>query len=235
MFFYGAVSVLVGMLWILFGKEPYQTDSSQVTAETIPIRQTFLKLIRFKPLWFIGSAALLRVGSVMGVTGYLPLYLRGQGWELATADGTLSAFFAVSTICVIPLSLLSDKIGSRKAILFPALISFAVCFALLPFTQGGAIFALTLLAGISFDGFASLTVTTLLETKGLGSIHSGIALGALVTMSQMGNFIIPPLGNSLASINPGAPFLLWAAFSALALIPLAFIRETGWRNKSELY
>jgi MFS family permease len=170
----------------------------------------------------------------MGVTGYLPLYLQGQGWGEASADGTLSAFYAISTVSVVPLCFLSDRIGSRKAILFPAIVSAIICFALLPVTEGGTIYALMLLAGISFDSFASLIVTTLLETEGIGSIRSGIVLGTIITMSQLGNFVIPPLGNSMAAISVGAPFFLWSGISALALVPLIFTRETGWRNKLSL-
>ena len=61
-------------------------------------------------------------------------------------------------------------------------------------------------------------------------IYSGIAVGAVLTMMHIGNVALPPLGNSLATISAGAPFFLWAAFSALALVTLTFIRGTGRRE-----
>jgi len=39
------------------------------------------------------------------------------------------------------------------------------------------------------------------------------------------------LGNSLARISPGLPFLFWAGLSVIALGTIAFTKETGWRKK----
>jgi MFS family permease len=227
MYFYGAISTLVGFLWVLIGKEPRQTGLLKVTTDTIPLRQVLQKIIHNKYLWLIGLTGLFRVGSAMGVTGYLPLYLRGLGWDNARADGSLAASFAISTICVVPLCFLSDRIGSRKAILFPALITSIICFALLPLTKGGTILALMLVSWMFFDVFASLSATMLLETEGLGSTYSGMAIGILLTLTHIGNVAIPPLGNSLATISAGAPFFLWSALSALALVALIFTKDTG--------
>ncbi len=82
-----------------------------------------------------------------------------------------------------------------------------------------------LAVGIFFDGFWSLIVTLTQETKGVAD--SGIAMGILFTFAQLGIFISPPLGNSLASLNPGFPFLFWAFLSVISLIVLMFIKETG--------
>jgi len=230
MHFYGALSALVGILWIMFGREPSQV-SSTVTSGTVPFRQAFSRLIRLKGLWFIGLTMLFRVGCLMGMTGYLPLYLREQrGWEIAASDGTLAAFYAISTICVVPLCFLSDKIGSRKIILYIGLIVALVCVGLIPVVEGGTIWILMLLAGIFMDGFMSLIVTMLLETEGVGPKYSGTALGIVFTIVHIGSVSSPPLGNSLASISQEAPFFFWASLSIVALVMLVFVRETGCRR-----
>lgn len=230
MHFYGALSAAVGVLWILFGREPSQVGPA-ATSGTVPLRQELSRLIRLKALWFLGLTLLFRVGCLMGVTGYLPLYLQEQrGWEIAAADGTLAAFYAISTICVVPLSILSDKIGSRKLILYIALIVALICVGLLPIVEGGAIWVLMLLAGIFMDGFMSLTTTILLETEGVGPIYSGTALGIVFTIVHIGSVSSPPLGNSLESIGQEAPFFFWASLSIVGLVMLAFVRETGWRR-----
>ena len=94
---------------------------------------------------------MFRMGCIMGMTGYLPLYLREQGWTAASADGTLASFYATSTICVILLASLSDRLGSRKVILFPALLVTLICLSLLPFVEGNIIWLLMILAGIFMD------------------------------------------------------------------------------------
>lgn len=231
MYFYGGLSAAMGVLWILLGREPDRTDSATTTSGTVPLRQALSKLIRLKALWFIGLTLLFRVGSIMGMMGYLPYYLQEQrGWELAAADGTLSVFYAISTLCVVPLTILSDKIGSRKLILNVALVITLFCIGLIPVVEGGMIWVLMILAGIFMDGFMAIINTMLLETEGVGPIYSGTALGIVFTIVHIGNVTSPPLGNSLESINQGAPFFFWASLSIAAMVTLSFIRETGWRR-----
>ncbi|OGO44405.1 MAG: hypothetical protein A2137_02930 [Chloroflexi bacterium RBG_16_58_8] len=229
MYFYGVVSVAVGIVWVFIGREPPMERPSGTTA-SVPAGRAFSRLIRLKALWLLGITLLFRTGSIMGMTGYLPLYLRGQGWAPASADGTLASFYAISTLLVIPLTAISDRLGSRKAILFPALISATISLGLLPLADGAGVWALMILAGIFMDGYMAITVTMLLETEGVGLVYGGTALGIIFTIGQIGSVISPPLGNSFASISPGLPFVFWAALSALAIISLAATRETGWRR-----
>lgn len=231
MYLYGAVAVVVGIIWFFFGREPRQVDSMAGHYGAVPLRQALSRLIRLKALWLLGLTLMFRSSCIMGMTGYLPLYLREQGWAVASADGTLAAFYGISTLCVVPLSLLSDRLGSRKPILFTALIVTIICFGLLPVVDGNAIWALMLLSGIFMDGFMAITVTMLLETEGVGPVYSGMALGIVFTIAQFGSVLSPPLGNSLASINPGLPFVFWAALSGIAIVTLALSQETGWRRE----
>ncbi len=232
MYFYGAISLGTGILWALFGREPYKSDSPRITSDAVPFRQTFLKLIHFKALWFIGLALLLRQGCMIGMAGYLPLYLREQGWSAASADGVLAAYFAVSTVCVVPLSYLSDRIGSRKAILFPAILISTACIGFLPVVEDGIIWVLMVCAGIFMDSFMSVVVTMLVETQGLHMAHAGTAIGIAFSIANIGIAGAAPVGNSLASINPGAPFYFWSFLSLFALLPLALAKETGRRGSN---
>lgn len=230
MYFYGAIALFIGILWLLFGREPHNLDSNHTTSNAVPFRQALPKLIRNRGLWLLGLMLLFRTGCIMGVAGYLSLYLREQGWEAASADGTLAAFFAISTLCAIPLSYLSDRIGLRKPILYLALAVTLICFNLIPVVEGGMIWLLILSTGIFIDGFMSITTAMLLETEGVGSVYSGTAVGIVFTLMQIGNVASPPLGNSLANINPGIPFFFWASLSIPALITLFLTEETGTRR-----
>ena len=222
---YGAVCILVGGLWILFGREPQKADSATGIPDKIPILDALSQLIHNKGLWLLGITLLFRTGCIMGMTGYLPLYLREQGWHPVSADGALASFYAVSTICVVPLSSLSDRLGSRKVILLPALIVTLICFGILPFVNGTPIWVLMVLSGVFMDGFMAIIVTMLLETEGIGPVYSGTALGLLFTISQVGGVLSPPLGNSFAGIHPGLPFIFWAALSAAAIFCLVPVKE----------
>ena len=234
MFFYGALAAVISIIWFLFGREPHQVDSTTGYSGAVPVRQALARLIRIKALWLLGLTLMFRMSCIMGMAGYLPFYLREQGWSEASADGTLAAFYAVSTICVVPLSSLSDRIGSRKAILFPALIVTIICLGLLPVVEGTTIWVLMILAGIFMDGFMAIITTMLLETEGIGPVYSGTALGIMFTIAQVGGVVSPPLGNSFAGINPGLPFVFWAALSIVALVTFVFIKETGWRQRKAI-
>jgi MFS family permease len=225
MVLYGAVSVSVGVLWSLFGKEPGQTDTTAGSSGVVPLRQALSRLVNIKALWLLGFTIMFRSGGIMGVTGYLPLYLRDQGWEPAYADGALASFYGVSALCVVPLSSLSDRLGSRKAILFPALIVTLICFGLLPLVDGSPVWVLMILSGIFMDGFMAVSVTMLFETEGVGPRDFGTAMGMILTLGQIGTVFSPALGNSFATLNPGLPFAFWAAFSAVALFTLTPIKE----------
>jgi len=230
LFLYGAVSVLIGTLWVLSGKEPHQVNSVAGYSSAVPMRQALSRLVRIKDLWLLGFTLMFRMGCILGMAGYLPLYLQERGWAAASADGTLAGFYAASMIAVVPLSLLSDRLGSRKAILFTALLTAIIGLSLLPVVDGITVWLLMILVGIFMDGFMAVSVTMVQETKGVGPKYSGTALGLVFTISQLGAFISPPLGNSFASINLGLPFIFWASLSGIALITLVLAKETGWRN-----
>jgi len=225
LYVYGAASIVMGALWLLSGGMPQPDAEKTGRSGAVPVREAISRLVRIKMLWLIGLTMMLRMGGLIGMVGYLPLYLRGQGWEVASADGTLAGFYAISTICVIPLSLLSDRIGSRKTILLVALITAIFGVGLIPVADGIAVWIPVLTAGLFFDGFMAVSLTLALETKGVGPRYAGTALGLVFTFSQLGSFISPPLGNSLANFNAGLPFVFWALLSVVAVISLSFAKD----------
>jgi NNP family nitrate/nitrite transporter-like MFS transporter len=231
LYLYGGIGVLVGIGWFFFRREPPQDVPIAEMTGTMPFRETLSKLMRIKALWMLGLTLMFRAACVMGITGYLPLYLRSKGWEVVAADGTLAAFYGISSLCAVPLSLLSDKMRSRKPILFVALAVTIICFGILPLIEGNTIWLLMIASGIFMDGFMAIFNTVLLETEGVEPQYSGTAIGIVFTVGLIGTVASPPLGNSLASINPGLPFIFWAALSVLAMISLILTRETKRRGK----
>lgn len=231
MHFYGALAVIVGLLWWIFGRERPDADTVGTGSVVLQLQQSFSKLVRLKAVWILGLTLLFRVACILGTTGYVPLYLREKGWPEASADGTLAAFYVISTLFVVPLSMLSDRLGSRKAILYPAVISATVGTAILPLVDGPAVWMLMILTGMFMDGFMATIVTMLLETEGVGPTYSGIALGMVFTIAHIGSVSSPPLGNSFASIDPGVPFFFWAGLSVVSLVFLFYVKETGWRKR----
>ena len=196
----------------------------------MPLRQTIARVFPIKAVWLLGLTLLGYIGCTQGVIGYLPTYLRDSGWTAASADGTLAAFNGVSTLGAIPLALLSERLGLRKVVLFPVLLVTIVGVALLPLVGNAAVWVLMIMMGFARDGFMAICLTMGTEAKGVGVLYAGTAIGLIQTIFNVGSFVSPPLGNSLADTNSGFPFFLWAAFGLLALLAFYFVKETGRRR-----
>jgi cyanate permease len=229
LFLYGGISIVIGLLWLFTVKE---FAGSAVSVSGVPLRQSLSRVFPVKSLWFIGLTLLGYGGCLQSVIGYMPTYLRNMGWTVASADGTLALLTGISTLGAIPLAMLSDRIGLKKALLFPILVVTITCVALLPLMAGGAmVWVLMILVGVSRDGFMAICLTMGTETEGIGVAYAGAAMGLAQTVMNVGSLVSPPLGNSLAA-NPASPFpfFLWAGFGLLALVAFIFVRETGWKR-----
>ena len=233
-FLFGAISVVIGILWMLSRSQPAQVESSTGHASMIPLRQALSHVVRIRMVWVLGLTMLFYSACTQGLRGYLALYLRDMGWTGAGADGTLAAFSVASLICVIPLALLSDRLGSRKAILFGGMLTATIGVGLLSVASGPMVWVAVIIAGIFFDGFMAVLFTLVMEIEGIGPTYAGTAIGIVLTTSMLGSIISPPLGNSFASIDPGAPFIFWAALAAIGLLSFFFIKETGRRRLQEI-
>jgi nitrate/nitrite transporter NarK len=225
MFFWGVPCILMGVLWFTAGREPPQTGVPEISKATVPFREAFSQVIRNKTVWLMGLVTLFFFGSFMGMTGYLPTYLRNIGWSTAAADGTLTVLNGASILGVIPMVYLSDRFGSRKTILALALVSVTVTLAWLPFTRGAGVWVLLIVCSIVRSGGPSMVNVIVLETKGVGVSYGGTAMGLLGTVSMIGPFLAPPIGNSFARFGPGVPFLFWAGLSALAIVPFLMLKD----------
>ena len=230
LFLYGGVSFMVGLLWFFTVRESEQPGSAG-SGGGVPLRQSIANVFPNRAIWLIGLTLLGYAACVQGMIGYLPTYLRDMGWTAASADGTLAAFNGISTLGAIPLALLSQKLGLRKVILFPVLFITMVGIALLPVVSSTMVWVLMIMVGVARDGFFAICLTMSTETKGIGVLYAGTAMGLAQTIVNVGNVISPPLGNSLAGADPGFPFFLWAAFGLLGLVAFCFVRETGGRRR----
>jgi MFS family permease len=232
LFLYGGISIVIGLFWLFTVKE---FAGSAAPVSGVPLRQSVSRVFPIRSLWFIGLTLLGFSGCIQGMVGYLPTYLRDIGWTVPAADGALAVFTGISTLGVVPLAILSDRIGLRKALLFPILVITTALVALLPLvTSSAMVFVIMILVGVSRDAFMAICLTMSTETKGVGVVYAATAMGLAQTVMNVGSLVAPPLGNSLANpANPASPypFFLWAGFGLLALVSFFFVKETGWKHK----
>jgi cyanate permease len=224
LFLYGGISIVVSLIWFFTVKEIGQENLIK-TDGTMPFRQSISHIINIRAVWFLGLTLFGVVGCFRGVLGYLSIYLQNSGWASTSADGTVAAVTGIGTLGSIPLTLLAARVGSIKKIIIPYLIVVIIGVASMSLVNGPAIWIIILLVGVGRDGMMALLMTMSTETEGIGKEYSGAAIGLMQSIGRVGPFVSPPLGNSLASISPSAPFLVWSAFAFIALVSFFFIRS----------
>jgi MFS family permease len=225
LFFYGALSAFLSFAWLLVPAGPATGDASAARAARLSARQAFGRVLRIKRVWLLGLTLMGMGGGINGMLGYLPIYLRNEGWAGASADQALATFHAASMLCVIPLSILSDRLGVRKQILVAATMMITAGIGLLTVAEGNTVWFAVILAGAFRDGFMALFMTSVLETDGVGAALAGTAIGLVLLMLQLGNFLSPIIGNSLAAVAPNLSFLFWAGLGAISVLLFSRIKE----------
>jgi len=209
LFVYGGVAVVFGIFW--WRSQEKAADDSQQANRMFSLREAIGHVMRLRNVWLLCIATAGVSGGVNGLLGYLPLYLRGLGWEPAIADSTLASFHAASLVCAIPIALLSDRLGSRRRVLMAASFLIGTGTALLGFASGVFISGAVLMAGMTRDGFMAITMTAITEVKGIGPRFAGSAIGLNISLMGIANVFAPPAGNWLVQFGSGLPFLFWSA------------------------
>lgn len=224
MFLFGIPAFALGILWLFTGREPDKTENPYQLATKVPFRQSLSHVIRIKEVWIVGLITLMLWGATMGYIGYLPLYLRNIGWDATSADSTITVLSMTMMLGSIPMVLLSDKLKTRKGVLVVSIASVVVFLALLPFVNATWIWILIAVSGFFRSAASSLFNVMLFEIPEIGATYGGTAIGLSNTISMIGAFIAPPLGNSLARYGEGMPFIFWACLAAASLGLMFFLK-----------
>jgi MFS family permease len=178
---YGGIAVALAIPWYFTHSAPGAAGNQAAgSGGPMSIRQTLAYVARIRNVWLLGLTILGISGCVQGVLGYLPLYLRGQGWPPASADGALAAFQGISMVCVIPIALLSDRLGTRKKVLVATALMTTLGVSLLSFASGAGVWLAVCLAGMVRDGFMAVFMTAVIETEGVGVTYAGTAVGMVM-------------------------------------------------------
>jgi MFS family permease len=221
---YGALSVVLSIFW-LFTKDAPTTTRSHIEKESVALSRGLAYVLSIRNVRLLGPAMLGIGGCIQGMLGYLPLYLRGKGWSGNRSDFALAMFHAISMLAAIPLALLSDRLGSRKNVLMAAGLMITAGVILLPLSAGDLVWLAVFIAGLVRDGFMAILMTLIIESKEIGTKHAATAMGVVLVFLRMGALISPPLGNSLAGVDPARPFFLWAAMAVLGVLFLCFVKD----------
>ncbi|MCB0019541.1 MAG: MFS transporter [Anaerolineales bacterium] len=219
-FFLGGLTLFIAALW--FWAYPginHQTDGSASLLAQLP------RVMKNRNVWLIALGKLGFWGCIRGFSGYLPLFLRAQGWAPNLADQTLALFFTLSLFGAIPIPALSDRIGRRKPFLLVANLMIGLSVWLMASGSTVWVFVAVATSGIWFDAVMGISITTVADTKGIGPALAGTAVGFLFAVQEVGGILSPPIGNRLALINPAYAFFFWGALALIGMIFFALYRQ----------
>jgi hypothetical protein len=96
---------------------------------------------------------------------------------------------------------------------------------LLGFVGGVLISLAVLMAGLARDGFMAISMTAIIEEKGIGARFAGSATGLSMSVMGIASVFAPPCGNWLAKFGAGLPFLFWASFVFSGFVAYLFLRQ----------
>jgi NNP family nitrate/nitrite transporter-like MFS transporter len=232
LFFMGAPAVLIGILWWIFGREPRKGEIPGAIVTTVPLKEAFLQVVRIKQVWIFGLIQFCFMGSMTGMGGYLAIYLRDIGWSAVAADTALTVTSATGIIGVIPMVMLASRLRSPRGMFIFSMMIIVATLVLIPFVSDTWFWVLIIGGGLLRAAGPALANTLIFSIKGVGGTYAGTALGLATTLGMLGAFAAPPLGNKLAGINPGMPFVFWSILAALSLPLFLLLRESKPRESN---
>jgi MFS transporter, ACS family, D-galactonate transporter len=221
-FLYGGVAILVGLWWMTTRTSTNEAALQNSDSGSVSFQQGMSHILKMASLWFLGVGVLGNSGALQGVLGYLPLYLQGLGWSVASTGGLLATFHIFSMAFVLPISFLADKLNAKKTLLVVTATVATVGLGLLAVLQGSAIWVPIIMAGMVRDAFMAIFFTTVSEVKGVGSAYTGLAAGLMMIFMGVGNLLAPPIGNSLATSGSAqTPLVFWAVLAGVGAVSFA--------------
>ena len=194
---------------------------------------SFAALLRQRALVLLLLVTACRSVGQATTTIFLPIYLRE---DLAYSPTLVGVYIALSQLAGIGsqpvMGLLSDRFG-HKAVILPALVTFAVLLALIPVAAGKVTLALVIL-GLGFFLFSMQSVLTsaAVDLADHG-VHATVV--SLIYASGFVGSLAPTIAGVLADRHGlSSTFYMSAAVAAVAVIILAFTKLPGggahWRG-----
>lgn len=209
---YGALSIAIGLAWFFLYPK---TEPALNTSGKVSLRESLSHVLRLRELWLIGVGTLFFWACLRGMVGYLPLYLRSVGWEPVTADQTLTVFYTVSLILVMPLAITSDRYNLRREFLAGSVLILGLAVFALSILNGNLIWIAVVIGGSMFDGYMAMHQAAALSINKLDMRFAGTALGVTAALRETGGAIGSPIGNWLSTFGLQTPFIFWGIMAII--------------------
>ncbi len=183
-------------------------------------------------LWWFCLFYSVTFGGYVGLSSFLPLFLRDQYQVSPVTAGYLTALAAVVGSVLRPAGgYLADRVGG-VGLLSMLLLGIGLVYAAASLLPALALMMALVVLGMACLGMGNGAVFQLVPQRFSADI--GLATGVVGAFGGLGGFLLPNLlGNTkeaAGSFGPGLLVLAAIAFSALVLLRVLVFAQRGWRN-----
>ncbi len=230
----GLISLTIASLWTVFAR----SHPRGVTFEHPQLLPGIREGLKNKNIWLVAIAMFLLQGGMLSFVSNFPQALGSVYKVDPKVAGTVASLFSLGLmIGNFTLPAFSDRVGLRKPFIFTGVLAGSSLFYLTwVLAPGTAIFFLPIIGGIILGGAPPVMFAIPAELPELGREYVGGASGIIVSMMNLGGFIMPLAVTSplMASGTQSAytfGFLVSLLLVATITLPALFLRETGPRRR----
>ena len=216
---------LVLIAFVLMAKDSPDRSAGQ------PLRQ-YLKALKHRDLWLFCALYSVTFGGYVGLSSFLPIFLRDQYGVSPLTAGYLTALAAFVGSGLRPVGgYLADRWGGVR-VLSVLLVGVTAAYAMGSRIPPIAAMVVLLVIGMAFLGMGNGTVFQLVPQRFRKEI--GVATGMVGAIGGLGGFMLPNLlGNvkqATGSFSEGFVVLALVAGVALIMLRLLVWHQHGWRS-----
>jgi NNP family nitrate/nitrite transporter-like MFS transporter len=215
---------LVLLAFLLLAKDSPDRPRGQAIGQ-------YLVALQRGDIWWFCLFYSVTFGGFVGLSSFLPLFLRNQYTLSPVTAGLLTGLVAFMGSTFRPLGgYLADRFGGARTLSLLLLV-IAIMYALASFlpSLGGMVWLLII--GMSCLGMGNGAVFQLVPQRFRAEI--GVATGVVGAFGGLGGFLLPTLLGYVKQVSgsfaPGLLLLALFACTALVVLRILTMRQEGWR------
>ncbi len=229
---FGAAMLVVGAVWVAFGRVP--PPAAQGKVRRVSIRE-MARSVRSRTILLLGLADGAAFAQNLALTTWLPTYYNEVfGMSLTKAGSIVGLVSIVGVGASLTGGFLSARLGVRKPFLvIPGAVVGLAGMGCFLFQNEAVIYVAIVALGISSFIYLPVLMTIPMELKGISEGQVAVAWATMFAVAS-GIAIVGPMSvgfmtDWLGSFVPG--FMLWAVLSWGLLVVGLMVPETGPRAR----
>ena len=229
---FGAAMLVVGAVWVAFGRVPPPAAEGKV--RRVSLRE-MARSVRSKTILLLGLADGAAFAQNLALTTWLPTYYNEVfGMSLTKAGSIVGLVSIVGVVASLTGGFLSARLGVRKPFLvIPGAVVGLAGMGCFLFQNEAVIYVAIVALGIASFIYLPVLMTIPMELKGISEGQVAVAWATMFAVAS-GIAIVGPMSvgfmtDWLGSFIPG--FMLWAVLSWGLLVVGLMVPETGPRAR----